>query len=848
MKKWYSILLALLLTVSMLLSFAACNDGKTESSGDDSEGSASSETSDELSMGSEGVDESGDVETVVTPDVPTDRYDVSETPRSGNNKDKALVLATGAFDGKFSPFFSVSEGDSDVVGLTQLPLLSYDSKGVPCAGVDYNSYAYSFEQKVNGDGESTTYSFVLKNGLCFSDGSPVTAEDLAFSVYVLCDSLYSGESEFGTLPIRGLEEYRNQAKSDVLGKYSSIAQKIFEAGVYKNSDGNLAFPAAVGVNPTEQERYWSFIDAAGMAFAQGIADYIYGNYSAFVDEKFGAYDRSALAENEDLKIPFAMAVWGYGELEHSVSEVDGEKVITWSKTFKDFEGNSYELDSACPTAEDFWNLIFSVYGYDFTESGVNVESVDKDFEEYITALYLEDVCSKEGGKVNSISGISFSTVKCDDGVSRDCFEVVIDGVDPLAVVKLNLWVAPKHYYTEGYSGPLDKNGVDVKSAEFMAHLESKNEAPLGAGPYALEGFEGNKAVLVANDSFALGSPKIKNLELLSVEKGEEVSALTEGKVHYACPNLSTALLESIDSGEEGYEALSYSLADKDGYGYIGIQAEAIPEQEVRAALAMSFDRTLVIDEYYGDLARIIDYSMPASCWAYPADSEDQYIYGFDATGVSSKNLFLSAGYIYDGDSNCMYYPEWHEKAGEAVLFKFTLPAPIDEHPMGAVFEASKSLLSEIGVAVEIEVDTNLTERITSAYDAGLQVWAAAWEGGGVDPDMYDLWYADEGAKIVHANGIDYLAGNGSEKEKELIRGLNSLILDGRKTVDYEERKEIYSKALEIANELCVEVPVYQRKTVFVYNEQTILEASLLGEKNVSVYCTPVANIWNVELN
>lgn len=848
MKKWYSIFLSLLLAVSMLLSLGACNDSETESSGADSEGSESSETSDELSTGSEGIEESGDVETVVTPDVPTDRYDVSETPRSGNNKDKALVLATGAFDGKFSPFFSVSEGDADVVGLTQLPLLSYDSKGVPCVGVDYNSYAYSFEQKVNEDGESTTYSFVLKNGLCFSDGSPVTAEDLAFSVYVLCDPLYSGESEFATLSIRGIEEYRNQAKSEVLEKYSSTAHKIFEAGVYKNSEGNLAFPAAVGVSPSEQERYWSFIDAAGKAFAQGIAEYIYDNYSAFVDEKFGAYDRSALAENEALKIPFAMAVWGYGELEHSVSEADGESVITWSKTFKDFEGNSYELDSACPTAEDFWNLIFSVYGYDFTESGVNVESVDKDFEEYITALYLEDAYGKEGGKVNSISGISFSTVKCEDGVSRDCFEVVIDGVDPLAAVKLNLWVAPKHYYTEGYSGPLDKNGADFKSAEFMAHLESKNEAPLGAGPYALKSFEGDKAVLVANDCFALGSPKIKNLELLSVEDGEEVSALTEGKVHCACPDLSTALLESVDSDEEGYEDLSYSLADKDGYGYIGIQAEAIPELEVRAALAMSFDRTLVIDEYYGDLARIIDYPMPASCWAYPADSADQYIYDFDATGVSSKNLFLSAGYIYDEDANCMYYPDGHEKAGEAVSFKFTLPAPAAEHPMGAVFEGAKVLLSEIGVAVEIEVDANLTERITSAYDAGLQVWAAAWEGSGSDPDMYDLWHADEDAKIVHANGIDYLAGNGSDKEKELIDELNSLVLNGRGTVDFEERKAIYCKALKIANELCVEVPVYQRKTVFVYNSGTVSESTLVGEWNASGYGTPVANIWNVELN
>lgn len=846
MKKQFSILLVILLTLSMLLSLAACGGGDSEGSADASAESEGSELSAEQSTASDASDSSEDAEPTASPDVPADRYDVSENPRSGSNASDALVLATGELDGDFSPFFCASEGDREAVGLTQLPLLSYDSEGVPRAGVDYNSYAYSFEQTVNGDGQSTTYRFVLKNGLCFSDGSPVTAKDLAFTLYVLCDPLYNGSSELGELAVKGLDEYRNQAKTEVLTKYASAAGKIFEAGVYKNEEGELAYPAAVGVDISEQERYWGFIDEAGKAFAQGIADYIYENYCALISERFGAYDREALAERPELKVPFAMAVWGYGELEASPVTENGETVLNWGKTFTDFTGNSYELDSACPTAEDFWNLIFSVYGYDFTDSGVNVESVDKDFEDYITALYLEAACGKEGGRVTEISGFSFSTVKCEDGVERECFEAVIEGLDPLAPFKLNLWVAPKDHYTEGYEGILDKNGVDFKSPEFMAHLASK--APLGAGPYVFQGFENGKLSLVANDGFALGAPRIKNLELLELKEGEELLALKEGKVHYACPELSTALISAVDSDESGYEALSYSLADKDGYGYIGIQAEAIPELEVRAALAMSFNRALAVEGYYGDLASLIDYPMPSSCWAYPAEVSDQYIYDFDATGVSSRNLFVSAGYVYDEEANCMYYPEGHERAGEAVEFKFTLPSELEAHPMGAVFEESKSLLAEIGVKVEIEVDGNLTERITSAYDSGLQVWAAAWEGGGVDPDMYDLWYADEEAKTVHANGIDHLAGKGTEKEKELITELNSLILRGRECLDFEERKAIYAEALKLANELCVEVPVYQRKTAFVYNSEVVSQASLVSEDELSIYCDIVANIWNVELN
>ena len=64
------------------------------------------------------------------------------------------------------------------------------------------------EKDASGEVVNTTYRFKLLDGLKFSDGKPVTADDVIFSIKVLCDPTYNGLSAVGSLPIIGLEEYK----------------------------------------------------------------------------------------------------------------------------------------------------------------------------------------------------------------------------------------------------------------------------------------------------------------------------------------------------------------------------------------------------------------------------------------------------------------------------------------------------------------------------------------------------------------------------------------------------------------------------------------------------------------
>jgi len=185
----------------------------------------------------------------ILPDVPANRYDATKTPRTGNNATNPLVVSTGTLDGKFSPFFNTSAYDTDVVDMTQLYLLFYNKDGAPEAGINVPSYAYDYKQEVSADNSSSTYTFILKNGITFSDGKPVTAKDVLFSIYVLCDPLYDGSSTYYTMNIKGMKEYRLQTTADTL----EMVDKILEAGIKTGDNGEMVINPASGVTAAQQE-------------------------------------------------------------------------------------------------------------------------------------------------------------------------------------------------------------------------------------------------------------------------------------------------------------------------------------------------------------------------------------------------------------------------------------------------------------------------------------------------------------------------------------------------------------------------------------------------------------------
>jgi len=771
-------------------------------------------------------------------DVPANRFKAAD--RTGNNATQPLVLSTGTLDGKLNPFFATSAYDTDVEGVTQLPLLATNKDGEPIAGIDVASYAYSYTQEVKNkdtDNAVSEYTFILKNGITFSDGKPVTAKDVLFSIYVLCDPLYDGPSTYYSIDIQGMEEYRTQTTKEVNEKYTALAEKIYAAGFTVGEDGAFIYGTAEGVTKEQQKEFWDLLDEAGEKFAQEIIDSVYADYPDYIgSDNFPGFTLEEVAKSETLKVAFGMAMWGYGS-------VDGE-----SKRFTDKLGNTYDLSKSDTqlTAAIYWENILKDYDYDV--NALNEQTAGTEIYEFLHNLYLLKVGGKEvEGGIPNISGITSGKMKCDDGVEREYVKLSVNGVDPTAIFKMAIEVAPFHYYTEGYSGTLNENGVALNTPEFMSHLKSKNNKPVGAGPYKFLSYKDNVVTYEANDNFLLGAPKIKTLRYQVISLGSELDALKTGTVHYSDPSASPEIINDITKGEGDYAKMAYTLVDNDGYGYIGIQAQAIPEWNVRKAIAHAMNVQLAVDNYYPNGLGSVNYrTMTKVNWAYPDNPEN--LFPYDATGETSKNLFLEAGYEYDDAANIMKYPGGHEKAGQQVTLKFTIPSDAKDHPAGSIFQNTQEVLGKIGVKVEIEVDENILDKLSTAYESGVQVWAAAWGEGGVDPDMFQIWCSDDTNQAPSNTGLHWLYKNGSDDQQQALKKLNELIAAARTTLDMEERKAIYKEALEYSTGLAVEIPTYQRKNLFAYDKNVIKTDTLLKGEDVTPFQSPIKQIWNVELN
>ncbi len=126
---------------------------------------------------------------------------------------RPLTMSIGALDGNFNPFFFTAQNDGNVVGMTQVSMLASDAEGNAVVGEDRPTVAKAFTEKVASDGSSTTYEFLIKNGMKYSDGDDLTIMDVLFNLYVYLDEAYIGSNTLYSTDIKGLNAYHAQDES-----------------------------------------------------------------------------------------------------------------------------------------------------------------------------------------------------------------------------------------------------------------------------------------------------------------------------------------------------------------------------------------------------------------------------------------------------------------------------------------------------------------------------------------------------------------------------------------------------------------------------------------------------------
>ncbi|MCM1438299.1 MAG: ABC transporter substrate-binding protein [Roseburia sp.] len=478
-----------------------------------------------------------------------------------NPESSPLRLAIGACDEKFNPMFYTSQNDGTIAGLTQVSLITSDSDGnlavgenQPTVALDYLETYYNKAGAVIGTGDgtntdfgensadiegSTKYEFLIKNGMKFSDGEPLTVMDVLFNLYVYLDPLYNGSSTIYSTKIKGLQAYRQNKEG--VGEDSELSTTTYYADAQKRITNLIRWSngTTTGELSEEGEKDLAKVkelykeelttDWNGIATSWGetYKDYYFDTtWKAyfFMEEIFKEQTKP---NDNNVEVHFKDENGKYPtEIDPDVNtnqiSVRGAGLIAAAEeALTDAKINEYIAQHPGTSRENAKLTLekeFSInYIYNSTTGDSNIWKILTTRSTASTALeaFIQDEQTKETETeeqvVKRIDGIKVNRTKEFNGKTydeeHDILSIEIVGIDPKAKWNFGFAVAPMHYYSGTYGGvnyvkeamdvyndgSIYNNddasahfGVKYKDSGFITGVLSageKNGVPVGAGPY-----------------------------------------------------------------------------------------------------------------------------------------------------------------------------------------------------------------------------------------------------------------------------------------------------------------------------------------------------------------------------
>ncbi|MCR4781250.1 MAG: ABC transporter substrate-binding protein [Lachnospiraceae bacterium] len=687
-----------------------------------------------------------------------------------------LVVGYAPFNQKFSPFFSETSYDKDVYALTSVKLIDNDRsgeiiyKGIKGEKKKYNGKTYTYKglsdvKTTENDDGTVEYDFKLRDGVKFSDGKPLTADDLIFSFYVLADPTYDGSSSFSSLPITGMDKYRSGVES--LGKALAAAGK-----------DNTKFDAW---DEATQKAFWEKdLPEAGKKFAQSILDYVVAN--------------------------------GYNKKGDSVKDC----AANWG----------YELSDDA-TAEDFWNAILEKYEGD-PYAAADKEKADKTLPDILDEKYAKGVTVGDTvDHIEGIKKVSKNEVKVTldkvDATAIYQFGVDVTPLHYYGETSKYDYKNNKFGFTKGDlshvksvttkplgAGPYVFKGYKNGKVNFTANENYYKGAPKIKNVTFQESQEADLLNGVTTGTIDIATPSLNADAAKNIKKQNSNGKLSGDKI-------KTALHDFLGYGYIGMNANLVKVGNDSG-------SEESKAYRKGFATIVSAYRDVAIDSYYGDAATVINYPISNTSWAAPQKTDSDYkpAFSVDVNGEEIYKDGMSADEKYEAAKKAAL--GFFEKAGCKVSdgkvtagpdgkpIVFTAVIPGDgkgDHPSFMILTEAQKAFKSIGINFEIN-DLSDSSQLWDGLKAGqIQMWCAAW-GATLDPDMTQIYYADVANGGKNAGGSNY--------QYEIADAeLDKIIFDAKTHLDQQYRKAKYKAALDIIVDWAVEIPVYQRSECTIFS-------------------------------
>ena len=730
-----------------------------------------------------------------------------------------LVVGYSPFSSKFSPFFSETAYDQDVWVMTQLGLLTSDRtgaiiyKGIEGETVNYNGTDYTYygpadlEVVENADG-TVDYNFTLREDLKFSDGEPLTVDDVIFSMYVLCDPTYEGNSTLYAQPIVGMAEYR--------AGMTTLSKALAAAGRDNTDFTNWT--------EEQQTKFWDNFDKGLVPFAQEICDYVVSAGAAAETDSVAAKASQwgfTLADDATVE-DFAMAI--------------GEQ---YGWIFSAMEGETAGSALADLMDADVYND-YPVMGVKTGESAANISGIKKidDYHMTVTMSKIDAVAIYQLGI--SIAPLHYYGDKALFDYDNNSFGFPKGDLSS---------VRAKTTQPMG-AGPYKFIKFENGTVNFEANENYFQGAPKTKYVNFLECIsDDDKLNGVTTGTIDITDPSMSADTADAIVTANSNGELTGDKV-------TTDLVNNLGYGYIGMNSVVMS---------VGGEPSSQASKDLRKAFGtiLSVYRDVAIDSYYGERASVINYPISDTSWAAPRPSDDGYKVAF-STAVDGSDIYTSdmsaedkyaaaktaalgyleaAGYTV-ADGKVTAAPE-----GAKMEYEVWIPADgKGDHPSFMILTLAKDALAEIGMTLTIKDLTNSADLWTALEAQQVAMWAAAW-GATPDPDMYQVYYSDVANAGSATDGQNPLGGSaqGGSNYMYCIADpeLDQLIMDARATTDQTYRKAMYKACLDIVIDWAVEIPVYQRQNAIIFSSERVNMDTVTPD--ITTFYGWLSEVQNIEL-
>lgn len=307
---------------------------------------------------------------------------------------------------------------------------------------------------------------------------------------------------------------------------------------------------------------------------------------------------------------------------------------------------------------------------------------------------------------------------------------------------------------------------DINNSDFNRH-------PVGTGPYIFNVWKtSQKIVLTANPNYYEGRPYIDKF------------------IYRIIPNQTVAFLELLSGSIDtmGLTPDQFALFTKNrrftsqyvkyryptfSYTYVGynLLRPLFADKRIRIALDYAINKQEIIDGIMLGLGHVCTGHFPPNSWAYNSNVKPR---GYNPQ--KAKQILSELG--------------WKDTDGDGILdkngtaFKFTLITNLGNVVRKQCAEIIQQQLKKVGVSMDISIvewGTFVSEYVNKKnFDVLILGW-----GLDPEPDCFDIWHSTKTNKHEY-NFVSY-------KNEEV----DKLLVEGRRTFDYEKRKKIYNRIHEI---------------------------------------------------